>query len=158
MKWPRKRLPLGTGAGKRTLFKPQLMPIRVPRTWNAAGMRPTVLVLRVCWRPRLYDPIAARPHPLTPSPTMASLEPIAAPLDGPAPPAAEVLVLVAHPEIEQSRANRRLLQTARALQSSLPDGRLQVRDLYQLYPDFSSASSSPSGSDKSSAGTATLWP
>jgi glutathione-regulated potassium-efflux system ancillary protein KefF len=67
---------------------------------------------------------------------MASLAPIAAPLDGPPPPPAEVLVLVAHPEIEQSRANRRLLQTARALQSSLPNGRLQVRDLYQLYPDY----------------------
>ncbi|MEO8835465.1 MAG: NAD(P)H-dependent oxidoreductase [Caldimonas sp.] len=67
---------------------------------------------------------------------MAALEPIAAPLDGPAPPAAEILVIVAHPEIEQSRANRRLLQAARALQATVPASRLQVRDLYALYPDY----------------------
>ncbi|HZV93672.1 MAG TPA: NAD(P)H-dependent oxidoreductase [Caldimonas sp.] len=54
-----------------------------------------------------------------------------------APPAgAEVLVLVAHPELEQSRANRRLLGEARALQAAGQPGRIEVRDLYALYPDY----------------------
>ena len=53
----------------------------------------------------------------------------------PAPAAAEVLVLVAHPELEQSRANRRMLLAARALQATAP-GRVEVRDLYALYPDY----------------------
>ena len=35
-----------------------------------------------------------------------------------APPGAEILVLVAHPELEQSRANRRLMNDAQALQAS----------------------------------------
>jgi glutathione-regulated potassium-efflux system ancillary protein KefF len=48
-------------------------------------------------------------------------------------PGAEILVLVAHPELEQSRANRRLLDAARALQQG---GRVAVRDLYALYPDY----------------------
>ncbi len=55
----------------------------------------------------------------------------------PASPGADVLVLVAHPQLEQSRANRRLMQAASALQS---DGgsppRVAVRDLYALYPDY----------------------
>ncbi len=55
----------------------------------------------------------------------------------PAPPAdAEILVIVAHPELEQSRANRRLLQAARSLQQGSPAARLAVRDLYALYPDY----------------------
>jgi len=67
---------------------------------------------------------------------MASTDPPAAAVD-PAPSAgAEVLVIVAHPELEQSRANRRLLQAARALQGKLAPGRLAVRDLYALYPDY----------------------
>ena len=49
---------------------------------------------------------------------------------------AEILVIVAHPELEQSRANRRLLQAARALQQKSPAARLAVRDLYALYPDY----------------------
>ncbi len=49
---------------------------------------------------------------------------------------AEILVIVAHPELEQSRANRRLLQAARALQQRSPASRLAVRDLYALYPDY----------------------
>jgi glutathione-regulated potassium-efflux system ancillary protein KefF len=49
---------------------------------------------------------------------------------------AEILVIVAHPELEQSRANQRLLKAARALQETLPAGRLAVRDLYALYPDY----------------------
>ena len=49
--------------------------------------------------------------------------------------AAEVLVIVAHPQLEQSRANRRLMQTAAALQGQ--EGvRVAVRDLYALYPDY----------------------
>ena len=51
------------------------------------------------------------------------------------PPGAEILVLVAHPELEQSRVNRRLLATARALQRD-GGGRIAVRDLYALYPDY----------------------
>ena len=53
-----------------------------------------------------------------------------------APPGAEILVLVAHPELEQSRANRRMLAGARALQERSPPGRIAVRDLYALYPDY----------------------
>ncbi len=53
-----------------------------------------------------------------------------------APAGAEVLVLVAHPELEQSRANRRMLLAARSLQAVAPPGRIEVRDLYALYPDY----------------------
>ena len=49
---------------------------------------------------------------------------------------AGILVLVAHPELEQSRANRRLMDGARTLQSASPVGRIEVRDLYALYPDY----------------------
>jgi glutathione-regulated potassium-efflux system ancillary protein KefF len=45
--------------------------------------------------------------------------------------AADVLVLVAHPQLEQSRVNRRLLEAARR-----SAGRVEVRDLYALYPDY----------------------
>ena len=67
---------------------------------------------------------------------MATTDPSAVPVDPSAPAAAEILVIVAHPELEQSRANRRLLQSARALQDNSPPGRLAVRDLYALYPDY----------------------
>ena len=67
---------------------------------------------------------------------MATTDPSAAPVDPAAPVEAEILVIVAHPELEQSRANRRLLQSARALQDRSPPGRLAVRDLYALYPDY----------------------
>ena len=55
------------------------------------------------------------------------------------PPAADVLVIAAHPQLEQSRANRRLLQAAQALavageRTSRP--RVAVRELYSLYPDY----------------------
>jgi glutathione-regulated potassium-efflux system ancillary protein KefF len=60
----------------------------------------------------------------------------AAPSSAPADPGAEILVLVAHPELEQSRANRRMLIEARSLQDVLPLGRIVVRDLYALYPDY----------------------
>jgi glutathione-regulated potassium-efflux system ancillary protein KefF len=45
---------------------------------------------------------------------------------------ADVLVLVAHPDIARSRVNRALLAQARLL----PDEQVQVRDLYALYPDY----------------------
>lgn len=65
-------------------------------------------------------------------PTAAvSVEPSPASREG-----ADILVLVAHPELEQSRANRRLLDAARGLQSSSPAGRIVARDLYALYPDY----------------------
>jgi len=48
---------------------------------------------------------------------------------------AEILVLVAHPELEQSRANRRLLDAALAQQQG-GNRRVAVRDLYALYPDY----------------------
>ena len=54
----------------------------------------------------------------------------------PAPAGADVLVLVAHPELEQSRANSRLMRDARALQAGDAAGRYDVRDLYALYPDY----------------------
>ncbi|HJV59305.1 MAG TPA: NAD(P)H-dependent oxidoreductase [Albitalea sp.] len=44
---------------------------------------------------------------------------------------AEVLVIVAHPSMEQSRVNRGLL---RAAQQAGP--RVAVRELYRLYPDY----------------------
>jgi glutathione-regulated potassium-efflux system ancillary protein KefF len=67
---------------------------------------------------------------------MASTDPSAAAADQAASPDAEILVIVAHPELEQSRANRRLMQAAQALQDKSRAGRLAVRDLYALYPDY----------------------
>jgi glutathione-regulated potassium-efflux system ancillary protein KefF len=43
----------------------------------------------------------------------------------------EVLVLAAHPQLEHSRVNRRLMQAAAGAAASV-----QVRDLYALYPDY----------------------
>ena len=51
-------------------------------------------------------------------------------------PSAEIVVLIAHPEIDQSRANRRMARAARALQDGAGGGRIAVRDLYALYPDY----------------------
>ena len=62
-------------------------------------------------------------------------EPLAAAAP-PAPAGADILVLVAHPELEQSRANRRMLAAVRALQTGAGAGRIAVRDLYALYPDY----------------------
>jgi len=45
---------------------------------------------------------------------------------------ADVLVLVAHPDIARSRVNRALAWAAR----TLPAGDVEVRDLYALYPDY----------------------
>jgi glutathione-regulated potassium-efflux system ancillary protein KefF len=44
-----------------------------------------------------------------------------------------VVVLAAHPRLEQSRVNRQLLQAARLAGH---DGSIVVRDLYALYPDY----------------------
>ena len=46
-------------------------------------------------------------------------------------PGGGVLVLVAHPSMRQSHANRTLLQAAQSL-----GGAVVVRDLYALYPDY----------------------
>lgn len=51
-------------------------------------------------------------------------------------PGAGVLVIVAHPQLEQSRANRRLMQAAAALRPNGSAPRVEVRDLYALYPDY----------------------
>lgn len=45
---------------------------------------------------------------------------------------AEILVIVAHPQMEHSRINRALMQAAAAL----PGERVLVRNLYHLYPDY----------------------
>ncbi len=45
---------------------------------------------------------------------------------------ADVLVLVAHPDIARSRINRALAAQARLL----PSDAVEVRDLYALYPDY----------------------
>src|ERR1700749_439339 len=45
---------------------------------------------------------------------------------------ADVLVLVAHPDIARSRVNRTLAAQARLL----PSDQVEVRDLYALYPDY----------------------
>jgi glutathione-regulated potassium-efflux system ancillary protein KefF len=44
-----------------------------------------------------------------------------------------ILVLVAHPHLEHSRVNRELMRVAAA---STLAARVQVRDLYALYPDY----------------------
>lgn len=45
---------------------------------------------------------------------------------------AEILVIAAHPQMEQSRATRALMEAA----ARLGPARVQVRDLYALYPDY----------------------
>ncbi len=50
-------------------------------------------------------------------------------------PGMNVLVLVAHPDLAHSRVNRGLLQAARGVALAEP-ARVQVRDLYALYPDY----------------------
>ena len=57
-----------------------------------------------------------------------------APADTPA-CAAEVLVLVAHPQMEQSRVNRAMMRAAGAV-AAASGGRVEVCDLYALYPDY----------------------
>lgn len=47
--------------------------------------------------------------------------------------APDILVITAHPQMEHSRINRRLMRAARQLPS---DAKVLVRDLYALYPDY----------------------
>jgi glutathione-regulated potassium-efflux system ancillary protein KefF len=49
------------------------------------------------------------------------------------PPGPDVLVITAHPQMEQSRINRRLMQAAKKLAA---DTNIVVRDLYREYPDY----------------------
>jgi glutathione-regulated potassium-efflux system ancillary protein KefF len=67
---------------------------------------------------------------------MPATEPATIVTDEAPPRGADILVIVAHPELEQSRANRRLLEAARALGSGVHAGSIAVRDLYALYPDY----------------------
>jgi glutathione-regulated potassium-efflux system ancillary protein KefF len=53
-------------------------------------------------------------------------------MTAPPPASPDIVVLVAHPRMEQSRINRTLKDAALAL--GLPQ--VQVRDLYRLYPDY----------------------
>ena len=57
-------------------------------------------------------------------------------LDAPRPTGADVVVIVAHPQIEQSRANRRLMQAAATVRPGSAASKVDVRDLYALYPDY----------------------
>ena len=72
--------------------------------------------------------VAASPQPAPP------LQPDTDPPrnEGAAP---EVLVLAAHPQMEQSRINRAMLQAA-AGAAAASNGRIELRDLYALYPDY----------------------
>jgi glutathione-regulated potassium-efflux system ancillary protein KefF len=45
---------------------------------------------------------------------------------------AQILVIAAHPQMEHSRATRALMDAA----ARLPADRVEVRDLYALYPDY----------------------
>jgi glutathione-regulated potassium-efflux system ancillary protein KefF len=47
----------------------------------------------------------------------------------------KVLVITAHPQMEQSRINRRMMRSALKLSASAPSPVI-VRDLYALYPDY----------------------
>lgn len=51
--------------------------------------------------------------------------------DPASPDRADVLVLLAHPQLEHSRANRAMAEAARRA-----GARIAVRDLYALYPDY----------------------
>ncbi len=66
------------------------------------------------------------PHPLQPDATSDSVD---------APPSPEVLVLVAHPQMEQSRINRAMMRAAGSA-AAASGGRIEVLDLYALYPDY----------------------
>jgi glutathione-regulated potassium-efflux system ancillary protein KefF len=62
---------------------------------------------------------------------------MAAPSDAlPQAAATGVLVITAHPQLEHSRVNRRLMAIATGLQQSQPEAGIVVRDLYSLYPDY----------------------
>ena len=69
--------------------------------------------------------VAPPPRPAAEKPSRVSRSPAAVPV-----PLPEVVVLVAHPQLEHSRVNRLLMQHA----ARLPQ--VEVRDLYALYPDY----------------------
>jgi glutathione-regulated potassium-efflux system ancillary protein KefF len=48
----------------------------------------------------------------------------------------DVLIITAHPQMEHSRINRRLMRAARKLAGSAQAKTIVVRDLYALYPDY----------------------
>jgi glutathione-regulated potassium-efflux system ancillary protein KefF len=53
--------------------------------------------------------------------------------------AAEILVIAAHPQIDQSRVTRRLMTAVAALPEADParsGARIELRDLYRRYPDY----------------------
>ncbi len=54
----------------------------------------------------------------------------------PASTANKVLVITAHPQMEQSRINRRMMRAAAKLPANSASGSVVVRDLYSLYPDY----------------------
>jgi len=56
--------------------------------------------------------------------------------DQPPRPPARVAVITAHPQMEHSRINRRLLKTAHGLAQAARGTEVTVRDLYHLYPDY----------------------
>ena len=62
---------------------------------------------------------------------IAIAETPAAPSPGP-----DVVVITAHPQMEHSRVNRRLMRAARRLPASAGSPLIVVRDLYSLYPDY----------------------
>lgn len=49
---------------------------------------------------------------------------------------ADVVVIAAHPQMEHSRVNRRLMRAARRLPASADAPLIAVRDIYSLYPDY----------------------
>jgi glutathione-regulated potassium-efflux system ancillary protein KefF len=51
-------------------------------------------------------------------------------------PGPEVLVIAAHPQMERSRINRRLMRAAATRPADAPAAAVEVRDLYALYPDY----------------------
>ena len=59
-------------------------------------------------------------------------------LDAPAAPAPgpDIVVITAHPQMEHSRINRRLMRAARRLPTTESSPLIVVRDLYSLYPDY----------------------
>jgi glutathione-regulated potassium-efflux system ancillary protein KefF len=59
-------------------------------------------------------------------------------LDAPArpTPGADVVVITAHPQMEHSRINRRLMRAAKRLPATENSPLIVVRDLYALYPDY----------------------
>ncbi|NUZ06872.1 NAD(P)H-dependent oxidoreductase [Piscinibacter koreensis] len=63
-----------------------------------------------------------------PAATGLASAPEGAPTRGP-----RIVVLAAHPRLDQSRVNRQLMRAARGAGA---DGSVAVRDLYALYPDY----------------------